>query len=339
MNRQQFIRGDIITTCIFENCAAFLRITLGQDFPTNKDRDGVDETELPDPLDDTRIHPEDYDLARKMAADALDLDEEDIQDEHPSYVVGQIMQAPDNAKRLDELNLDDFAVNMYRGNGDLKRHTLNTIREELLRPYSDRRNPFSLLSDWEVLTMLTSETEKTLRIGLIVSVMITRSNRNYAVVRLDSGLEGVINTQYISDNPPDNLEHLVKKGQTLQGVIIDVKRDLVNDQFGVELSSRQSDVAVGDAKFRKVLVDSNYWDEAQAKRDVELLQRKKRNEENQQRRVIKHPNFHNFTSSQAEAYLSQQQRGDVVVRPSSKGMDHLAVTWKVDDGLFQHIGK
>jgi transcription elongation factor SPT6 len=42
---------------------------------------------------------------------------------------------------------------------------------------------------------------------------------------------------------------------------------------------------------------------------------------------------------QAEAYLDKQQRGDVVIRPSSKGVDHLAVTWKVDEKLYQHIGK
>ena len=33
--------------------------------------------DVQDPLDDTRIHPEDYELARKMATDALELDEED----------------------------------------------------------------------------------------------------------------------------------------------------------------------------------------------------------------------------------------------------------------------
>lgn len=30
------------------------------------------------------------------------------------------------------------------------------------------------------------------------------------------------------------------------------------------------------------------------------------------------------------------QRGDCVIRPSSRE-DHIAVTWKVDDGLYQHL--
>ena len=38
-----------------------------------------------------------------MATDALELDEEDIHDEHPSHVVSVIMQDDDNDKKLDEL--------------------------------------------------------------------------------------------------------------------------------------------------------------------------------------------------------------------------------------------
>ena len=56
---------------------------------------------------------------------------------------------------------------------------------------------------------------------------------------------------------------------------------------------------------------------------MDVQKRKKRAEANQTRRVIKHPNFHNFNLAQAEAHLDKQQRGDVVIRPSSKGQDHL----------------
>ena len=33
----------------------------------------------------------------------------------------------------------------------------------------------------------------------------------------------------------------------------------------------------------------------------------------------------------------EYQQGDVLIRPSSKGQDHLTVTWKVTDGIHQHI--
>ncbi|KAI6041934.1 SH2 domain-containing protein [Pisolithus marmoratus] len=64
---------------------------------------------------------------------------------------------------------------------------------------------------------------------------------------------------------------------------------------------------------------------------------KKCAETDQTRQVIKHPNFHNFNATQAENFLEKQQHGDMVIYPSSKGMDHLAVMWKVDDKLYQHI--
>ena len=336
MNRDQFIKNGLLTTKVFLNAAGFLRISQGSDTikPSKNRRD--EDADIPDPLDNTRIHPEDYELARKMATDALELDEEDIHEEHPSYVVSLIMQDEENDKKLEELNLDDFAVNMYESNQDKKRYTLNVIRTELLKPFGELRNPFLTPSSWDVLTMLTGETTQTLRIGLIVSVLVLRVGTAVANVRLDSGIEGIINGAYVADEPTEP-RAVLKKGQSIQGIVIEVKMDLHNDQFNVELSSRPADVGTGDAQFRLVKHD-DYWNHAQFERDVELQARKKRAEVDRTRRVIKHPNFHNLNATQAETYLDKQQRGDVVIRPSSKGANHLAVTWKVDDKLFQHIG-
>lgn len=296
-----------------------------------------DETDVPDPLDNTRIHPEDYDLARKMAIDALELDEEDIEGEHASHTVSLIMQDHDNVKKLDELNLDDFALSMFEANEDRKRYTLDLVKSELVRPFGEKRGPFVLPTAWDVLTMLSGETQLTLRVGFIVSVMVMRFKPTMVFVRLDSGIEGMINAQYLSDNMHTNPDEVVKKGQTLAGIVIDIKMDLANDSFFVELSARPSDLQVGDMQFRRVKHD-DAWNIDQHTRDVEMQARKKRAEIGRARRIIKHPNFHNFNATQAEAYLENQQRGDVVIRPSSKGADHLAVTWKVEEHLFQHIG-
>ncbi|KAI0831325.1 transcription elongation factor Spt6 [Trametes gibbosa] len=334
VNRDQFIKNGLLTTKIFLNAAGFLRIVQDSEPKPAKNRHGED-IDVPDPLDSTRVHPEDYELARKMATDALELDEEDIHDEHPSHVVAVIMQDDDNVKKLDDLNLDDFAVNMFVANNDKKRHTLNVIRSELLDPFGERRPDFIVPDDWEVLTMLTGETRRTLHVGIIVSVQAARVKDNFVIVRLDSGIEGMITKRYLTDEGLSPAQ-VVKPGQTISGVIIDVKLDLSADQFSVELSTRESDVSSGDNQFRRIKPD-DCWDHAQHERDKEMQARKKRAEVDRTRRVIKHPNFHNFNSQQAEQYLEKQQRGDVVIRPSSKGSSHLAVTWKVDEKLYQHI--
>ncbi|KAI0065393.1 transcription elongation factor Spt6 [Artomyces pyxidatus] len=335
LSRDQFIKAGLLTTKIFLNAAGFLRIPQESQGKHGKNRHNED-ADVQDPLDNTRIHPEDYDLARKMATDALELDEEDVHGEHPSHVVSLIMEDDDNVKKLDELNLDEFAISLMDSGGERKRHTLNVIRAELIKPFADVRRPLRQPSDWEVLTMLSGETERTLRVGLIVSVYVMWIRQSVVGVKLDSGIEGVINAHYLADQLPNRLDSVVKKGQTIPGVIIDVKLDLAHDNFFVELSSRPTDVQAGDSQFRRVKHDEA-WNHSQWDRDKDMQERKKRAEVDKSRRVIKHPNFHNFNSSQAEAYLDKQERGDVVIRPSSKGLDHLAVTWKVDDKLYQHI--
>lgn len=288
-------------------------------------------------MDDTRIHIEDYDLARKMATDALELDEEDIHDEHPSAVVQQIMTDKDGAKKLGDLNLDEFAISLFEASEDKKRHTLTAIRDEISKPYAELRDPIPALGAWEVLTTLSGESHKTLRSGLILAVMVQRVTSTNILVRLGSGIEGSIDQAYLAESGASS-KNLVQNRQSIQALVLNVNMDLQRDFFHVEMSTRERDVTGGDFAARRVRADQ-FWDYQQHEKDVELQRRKKQAEVNKTRRIIKHPNFHDFNTAQAEAYLDKQQRGDVVIRPSSKGLNHLAVTWKVDDKLYQHIGE
>ena len=156
--------------------------------------------------------------------------------------------------------------------------------------------------------------------------------------KADSGLDGVVNARYLVDEQLAGLDAAVKKGRALPGVtVIDVKLNLAEGTICVEFSSRPADVHAGDSQSRRVKYDIA-WNRSQYERDEEILARKTRAETDKARRSIEHPNFHNFNSQQAKNDLDKQQRGGVVVRPSSKGFNHLAVTWKVDDKPHQHIG-
>jgi transcription elongation factor SPT6 len=340
VNRDQFIRSSLLTTTLFLNAAAFLHINYDADTKKSSKYRQNDEADVADPLDNTRIHPEDYELARKMATDALELDEEDVLDEHPSHVISLLMQAHDKNAKLDELNLDDFAVNMFEANGDRKRKILSLIKDELINPFADPRTPKkdNEPGAWDVLTMLSGQTEQTLRPGFIVDCVVNRISKNQAYIRLDSGIEGTVDAAFASDNPNATLDDALVKGKAYAAVIIEIKLDLPRNHLSVEVSTRPADVKPGsDSNLRRVQPD-DHWNRQLYDRDVELQARKKRAEVGQQRRIIKHPNFHAFSSVHAENYLASQSRGDVVIRPSSKGADHLAVTWKVDDKLYQHIG-
>ncbi|KAG8887672.1 Transcription elongation factor spt6, partial [Tulasnella sp. 403] len=269
-----------------------------------------------------------------MALDALEIDQDDVDDDaQAAQLIAKLMDDPDNAKKLDVLNLDDFAATLFKDQGKSKRYTVNMIKDELLRPFGEQRREFQLPDKWDILTMLTGETEETLRRGKIVSVSVLRVKGGFVAVKMDSGIEGILSANYLSNEGNIPADQVVQKGQTIPAVIIAV---YVED-FRVEFSARPMDIEASDAPLRRVPADE-YYDQALKLRNKDLSDRKKRRDVDQVRRIIKHPNFHNLNYKKAEEMLGSQQRGDVVIRPSTKGPNHLAVTWKVDDGVYQHIG-
>lgn len=324
--RAELITRGIITSTVFVNCASFIRIP--QDDVQVARRDDIE----PDVLDDTRIHPEDYELARKMAADALELDEEDLQDYHnKSDVVKQLMK--DEGVGLDQLILEDYAFELERVTRQQKRVTLHTIKEELQSPYADKRAEFRPPGTMEVFTMLTGETPQTLQPGFIVPATVRNVRQSMAYVRLDSGIEGEISYQNVSDDPSfSHVTDMLSPGQTIQARVLEIDYE----QFRCQLSTRKSDVLPGDADLRLVRPDVNFDEEAW-QRDQDKLALSRQKSEVKATRVIQHPLFKALNSRQAEHYLESLHRGDVVIRPSSKGNDHLVVTWKIDDGVYQHI--
>lgn len=56
-----------------------------------------------------------------------------------------------------------------------------------------------------------------------------------------------------------------------------------------------------------------------------------------QQRRINHPNFKNITSTKALQTLQSQKVGEFIFRPSSKGTDHLSLTWKFFTNNYVHI--
>src|SRR5213078_4710516 len=91
-------------------------------------------------LDNTRVHPEDYDIGRKIAADALELDEEDIKAETDENGQGAIVRKliKDEAQdRVNDLVLEEYAEQLEKNLNQRKRATLETIRAELKQPYEE----------------------------------------------------------------------------------------------------------------------------------------------------------------------------------------------------------
>lgn len=306
---------------VWNNCASFLSI----DFDSS-------ETES-DYLDNTRVHPEDYDLGRKMAADALELDEEDIEAETQENGAGAIVRKlinDDAQEKVNDLILEEYAEQLERNFNQRKRATLETIRAELQQPYEELRRNFALLSTDEIFTMFTGETRDSLCEGMIVPVSIKRVADDFVEAKMDCGIEGTVPAMGITNRPEVSAKQLFAVHQTVQAKITYLNRKQLTANF----SLREEDLRRPYRKEIDRMRDE--WDEVEEQKDKDSMV-EKNDVSGRTQRVIKHPLFKPFSSAQAQEYLGSQSRGDVVIRPSSKGLDHLAVTWKVSDNIYQHI--
>jgi len=157
-------RTQLVTVChlgpkVFINCSGFIKIdtsSLG------------DSTEAyVEVLDGSRVHPETYEWARKMAIDAMEYDDEET---NPAGALEEILESPE---RLKDLDLDAFAVELERQGFGSKSITLYDIRNELSCLYKDYRSPYTKPSAEELFDMLTKETPDSFYVGKCVTAMVT----------------------------------------------------------------------------------------------------------------------------------------------------------------------
>ncbi|KAI4200733.1 MAG: hypothetical protein LQ350_003750 [Teloschistes chrysophthalmus] len=306
---------------VWSNCSSFLYIEFD---PVEQDSDY---------LDNTRVHPEDYDLGRKMAADALELDEEDIEAETSENGSGAIVRKlvrDDQQDKVNDLILEEYAEQLEKNFNQKKRATLENIRAELQTPYEELRSHFALLSSEEIFTMFTGETRDSLHEGMVVPISIKKVGEDYIEARMDCGIEGTVAAIEISSRPEVSPRQLFQQFQTVQAKVTYLNRKTLAAGF----SLREEELRIPERKDYDRLPGE--WDDSQERADKESM-KEKNDVSGRTQRVVKHPLFRPFNHAQAQEFLGSQGLGDVVIRPSSKGEDHLAVTWKVSDNIYQHI--
>ncbi|XP_053682343.1 transcription elongation factor SPT6 isoform X2 [Sabethes cyaneus] len=368
-------RTQLVTVChmgpkVFINCSGFIKIdtsSLG------------DSTEAyVEVLDGSRVHPETYEWARKMAVDALEYDDEEA---NPAGALEEILESPE---RLKDLDLDAFAVELERQGFGNKSITLYDIRAELNSRYKDLRTAYRSATPEELFDFLTKETPETLYVGkMLLSTVAGISHkkpqgdqldqanpvRNDETglwqcpfcmqnefpelsevwnhfdagecpgqatgvrLRFDNGLSGFIHIKNISDKHVKNPEERVHIGQAIHVRV--VKIDV--DRFALDCSSKSSDLADKNNEWRPR--KDQYYDQEAEDKDNKKESNVHTNLNRQQyiKRVIVHPSFQNISYAEALKKLDQLDQGDVIVRPSSKGSDHLTATWKVTNDIYQHI--
>ncbi|CAD6234366.1 GSCOCG00001857001-RA-CDS, partial [Cotesia congregata] len=157
-NRTELVHKLHFGPTVFINCVGFIKI----DGSVITNRSDV----YQEPLDETRIHPESYEWANKMAIDAL---EDKDQDMDQFTATERIMKT---SYLLDELDLEAFAEQLKKLGFSEKLTTLLDIKEELKHPYKDMRRPYLSLSAKEIFNLLTKETPETFYVGKLVQATV-----------------------------------------------------------------------------------------------------------------------------------------------------------------------
>jgi transcription elongation factor SPT6 len=335
-SRSALIKNRICSKQIFLNSSSFLRVKAIH-FQRR-----IGEESLLDVLDDTRIHPEDYELARKMAADAIEADEELDDDENPSLHVQDLMEG--DVHRLDSLLLDDYADELERRLGEPKRIALNEIKDELKEPYRERRRRFTPPSVERIFTMLTGMTDETLRRDMLVACRVARVTDRVVRVIVGTGLDGFIFPSNLADHGQSGQtpqDHGVYEGKVLKCRVVEVQKD----KLAVELSAKPSEVDYGPNE--EVFRDQNFDYDCEKKDEniragivYGLISEGKQRTVQPEKKMIQltHPKFQKITCEQAERILDEKDLDYYLIRPSGKGPRHCSISWKIAQGKATHFG-
>ena len=320
--RMELASKKLMGKNIFKNCIGFLKVKVDY---------GDDDIEHDhDVLDETRIHPEIYMFATKIAQEANE--DKDIEEDE-NVVIKMIMKNP---TKLEELDLDAYRDQLEKANQPNMRAVIDFVIRELTKPFSDPRpsNLHKCPSD-ELFYLLAGETHETFKIGMILPIKIIRIDENEATGRLENGLTTFLKKKdFLAEEDPKTLKDILHEMQVVDGRI----KEIIPNNFRVEVTVNQQDLLNHGAYIEREYLESigckieekdliNKKIEAQICRPISRYQPRK----------ITHKDFKNCSIGTAMQDLQNRRDGHYIFRPSSKGLDHLTLTIKLYSAIYTHI--
>jgi transcription elongation factor SPT6 len=306
-----------------------------------------------DALDATRVHPDEYARCLEIVANALEYDYEQLKVASASVRRKAFERAmdPENWDKLAVLDLRAYAEYLAQQGQGWTLQTLRETRVELRAPYGELREPWREHTPWEEFTLLTGETAHSLCPGKIVHATVKRLvpprrdldgseiGTGHVVVALDSGVTGIVAKEDLSDRVVERLEHKVGVGQVIAGRVKPNGLDL--EANAVHLSCKGSALSAEESARWELQAWQHKRYYSFTPLDGEKPKpkpRKKKQNENRGfiARNIDHPLFQNVSFQGAQKFLLGKDIGEVVLRPSSKGVAMLSMTLKFSNDSYVH---
>ncbi|XVE52349.1 hypothetical protein DITRI_Ditri02bG0115900 [Diplodiscus trichospermus] len=287
-NRKELASFGLKTKKVYHNAVGFLCVRGSQLPCTSFD------TDL---LDCTRIHPESYELAERLAKAVCN----DITEAPIAYLMKepQVLSAFDVNDYLDSHEIED---------SENRRETFYHIKMELLHGFLDPRKPYKVPSLDEEFNMICGRNGAALAEGRIVQAIVRHVQSQRAFCVLNSGLTGIIMKDDFSNEDDDfSLEEKLHEGDKVCCKIkqIDKCKCLVLLTCKASEMKRNSykDIDEVDPYYHEnvsILLNQQekaFTDEKLGKKHFEP-------------RMISHPCFRNMTMGQAMEFLSVKNTGE-----------------------------
>ena len=285
-------------------------------------------------LDCTRIHPEFYSIATKMAKSAID-DDQDGED-----AIKAILKDPSKLRQLD---LDQFSQRCESMFGKDYKTIFYFIRDELESPFRDIRGEFAeyeskmVNQDANVFYMLTGENQSNFFEGLLVPVIITREVKDDTF-----GCRSLTKSAWTAylhrDNVAECFQENLHPGYVLTAKITKIEYE----RLSVSLSCMNEEITEKEILDRISNVYRPHFkvdleNDTPTRTVTESKNRYGPGRKYKARSFGNYPHFKNVTVGQAISFLEPKPRGTFILRPSPRGERWLNLSMKLYDNHLIHV--
>lgn len=378
-SRKHLWTKDFMGRIVFMSAAAFLRVRDPELHPggstlkavshrkrviERRSRRGRHEQVLDlfyDPMDDSRIHPEHYAVAIKIADEALRDDAGQLTiDSTESNEISVAMKVTsavlDDPRGLRRLALDEYAEHLFKLRRGKLYETVKLIAREFHGTFADFRRPLVSPNSRAVFYMVTRASPIDFRIGSKVTATNCKLGNNMDCVLcwLPNHIRGLIDRRDFSDEPmaADDFKKLVTDGCSLGCRVLSCEWD----RFRVRLTSKptllKNPAPIYDYVHLVNTSDDSYrpypaqaergglqGPHAQNARDSDLLlntgssidevrRRPGSRSRNRAKSIVNHRLYRDINGPAAVEALRNALPGDVIIRASSYNKDSFVFSCK-----------
>ena len=272
---------------------------------------------------------EEEDEDKKLKEDKNNEKEEDDDDEDDDYNINK--NENDANKVVPNITK---AVKLYI--------LLVNIYYELIEPSSEARKSFKVFNDINIFENLTNEDELSFHVNKVVPMKVIKYKPDQVILVTNSGIEcSVFQNKCELPDPTVPISSVYDQYKTYPVKILSINYAMIQATGSLlKIDTDQSTSNIGS--FENDEEEYGPWDDLQERKDIQEEEMRNENLKNQSNsnkgiKIINHPYFLTMNQYQAEEYLNPKTIGSFIIRPSSRGIDHLTITFKIDKFLYENL--